>query len=278
MPSTPRDQTSERAHGTKERPASTRAHPRDFPPSTGGAKIHGDFRDDPTRHTGGGAAVLSAMIRSHGAGQRSSRPPEGAGRLRLLYLIFLRMLGLVVLMGRTASSKDIEPLVLRHGVVVLRRTNPTPHIGPTERSWPRTPAASHRPTGPSPDHPQDLEPLGRVRPARMHQPAQKPGEHQVDAPQRHRRIVPAPAGDKAAGQRVRGSPPPIRDYERVTTEPRSIYVAEHSGTLATCPWNLGQLPDAVRRLPRTRSPVVPNLGWAAVSWSRTLACEELDRW
>jgi hypothetical protein len=32
--------------------------------------------------------------------------------LRLSYLIFVQMLGLVVLMGRRASSKDIEPPVL----------------------------------------------------------------------------------------------------------------------------------------------------------------------
>jgi hypothetical protein len=44
--------------------------------------------------------------------------------LRLLYLIFQQVLGLVLLMGRTASSKDVELLVLRHEVAVLRRTNP----------------------------------------------------------------------------------------------------------------------------------------------------------
>jgi putative transposase len=45
--------------------------------------------------------------------------------LRLLYLIFLQVLGLVLLLGRRASSKDVELLVLRHEVAVLRRTNPT---------------------------------------------------------------------------------------------------------------------------------------------------------
>ena len=43
--------------------------------------------------------------------------------LRLLYLIFCQVLGLVLLMGRTSSTKDIELLVLRHEVAVLRRTN-----------------------------------------------------------------------------------------------------------------------------------------------------------
>jgi putative transposase len=45
--------------------------------------------------------------------------------LRLLYLIFLQVLGLILMMGRRASSKDVELLVLRHEIAVLRRTNPT---------------------------------------------------------------------------------------------------------------------------------------------------------
>jgi putative transposase len=48
--------------------------------------------------------------------------------LRLLYLIFQHMLGLVLLMGRTSCTKDIELLVLRHEVAVLRRTHPKPRL------------------------------------------------------------------------------------------------------------------------------------------------------
>ena len=44
--------------------------------------------------------------------------------LRLLYLIFQQVLGLVLLIGRTSSIKDVELLVLRHEVAILHRTNP----------------------------------------------------------------------------------------------------------------------------------------------------------
>ena len=44
--------------------------------------------------------------------------------LRLLYLIFLQMLRLVLLLGRSTSAKDVELLVLRHEVAVLNRPPP----------------------------------------------------------------------------------------------------------------------------------------------------------
>ncbi len=48
--------------------------------------------------------------------------------LRLLYLIFLRLVGRLVLLGRSSASKDAELLVLRHEVTVLRRGNPKPRL------------------------------------------------------------------------------------------------------------------------------------------------------
>jgi putative transposase len=54
--------------------------------------------------------------------------------LQLLYLIFQQMLGLVLLMGRTSSTKDIELLVLRHEVAVLRRTKPRPRMNWADRA------------------------------------------------------------------------------------------------------------------------------------------------
>ncbi|WP_239310602.1 integrase core domain-containing protein [Frankia sp. Cj3] len=46
--------------------------------------------------------------------------------IRLLYLIFVRVCGWLVLLGRSSASKDIELLVLRHEVTMLRRTQPKP--------------------------------------------------------------------------------------------------------------------------------------------------------
>jgi hypothetical protein len=54
--------------------------------------------------------------------------------LRLLYLIFQQVLGLVLLLGRTSSTKDLELLVLRHEVAVLRRTNPRPRLNWADRA------------------------------------------------------------------------------------------------------------------------------------------------
>src|SRR5689334_5586809 len=54
--------------------------------------------------------------------------------LRLLYLIFQQVLGLLGLLGRTSAIKDVELLVLRHEVAVLRRSNPRPHLDWADRA------------------------------------------------------------------------------------------------------------------------------------------------
>ncbi|MFI9388825.1 helix-turn-helix domain-containing protein [Kutzneria sp. NPDC052558] len=54
--------------------------------------------------------------------------------LRLLYLIFLRLVGLLVLLSRSSASKDVELLVPRHEITVLRRSNPKPRLDWADRA------------------------------------------------------------------------------------------------------------------------------------------------
>jgi hypothetical protein len=54
--------------------------------------------------------------------------------LRLLYLIFIRLLNLLVLLGRSSASKEVELLVLRHEVTVLHRANPRPRLDWADRA------------------------------------------------------------------------------------------------------------------------------------------------
>ncbi|MEV0700886.1 hypothetical protein AB0I53_23660 [Saccharopolyspora sp. NPDC050389] len=54
--------------------------------------------------------------------------------LRLLYLIFMGVTGWLLLLGRSSASKDVELLVLRHEVAVLRRTNPKPRMDWADRA------------------------------------------------------------------------------------------------------------------------------------------------
>jgi hypothetical protein len=54
--------------------------------------------------------------------------------LRLLYLILLHLLNMLMMQGRSSTSKDIELLVLRHEVTVLRRTTRRPRLDWSDRA------------------------------------------------------------------------------------------------------------------------------------------------
>ena len=54
--------------------------------------------------------------------------------LGLVYQALVRLLSWLVLLARSDTAKDVEILVLRHEVAVLRRTNPRPRMDWADRA------------------------------------------------------------------------------------------------------------------------------------------------
>ena len=54
--------------------------------------------------------------------------------LRLAYLMLARTLSWLALLARTDAAKDVEILVLRHEIAVLRRHNPRPKLSWADRA------------------------------------------------------------------------------------------------------------------------------------------------
>src|SRR5215207_1027878 len=52
----------------------------------------------------------------------------------LAYLTLCRSIQLLVLLARDDAAKDLEILVLRHQLAVLRRQTPRPKLKPTDRA------------------------------------------------------------------------------------------------------------------------------------------------
>ena len=127
--------------------------------------------------------------------------------LRLLYLIFVQVLGLLLLMGRTASTKDVELLVLRHEVAVLPRTNSTPRLmggtGSTAPCLPHSSDASPRCCTVTARSPRPPFCDGTATRSAMAPPS---GDQEVDLPEPRRPPTHRPGdhrGDKHTGSRER---------------------------------------------------------------------------
>ena len=53
---------------------------------------------------------------------------------KLLYLTLCRLIQLLALLSRSDATKDLEILVLRHQLAVLRRQLPRPRLEPADRA------------------------------------------------------------------------------------------------------------------------------------------------
>ena len=124
--------------------------------------------------------------------------------LRLRYLIFARTRA-VLLMGRTSATKDVELVVLRHEVAILRRTNPRPCLnwakGDLRRPRPAVAPSAALPTPGHSKHDSALASAPRAQKVDLPKPDRAPTDRR-----RVRRTGRADGNDNPtwAYQRVQG--------------------------------------------------------------------------
>jgi len=113
-----------------------------------------------------------------------------------------QILGLVLLMGRTSSAKDVELLVLRPEVAILHRTNPTTThgLGGPGRLRRPHPVAAPSPALPSPDHPEH-DPAVAPPPRAQKVDLSEPARTATDQPHPRRPGGAGGAGDPRWGYR-----------------------------------------------------------------------------
>lgn len=78
------------------------------------------------------------VVAGYGAPSRAAVPLEVLVVWSLVYLALRRVLELMMLCWRSADAKEVEVLVLRHQLAVLRRQHPWPRLQPkTAHCWRR---------------------------------------------------------------------------------------------------------------------------------------------
>ncbi|TDU03472.1 homeodomain-containing protein [Streptomyces sp. 846.5] len=156
--------------------------------------------------------------------------------LRLLYLVFVRLLGGLLLLGRSSRAKDIEILILRHEVAILRRHFPKTHLSWADRALlsaltrrlPRT-LRRHRLVTPA----TLMDWHRRLVQRKWRQPAAKPGRPPI--PEELRTLILRLAGDN-----------PSWGYTRIQGELRRLGHRVGASTIRRLLRSTG-LPPAPRR-------------------------------